>query len=129
MKENDVKINNDEFKEIEKQKKDFPSQLGRFLRGDFLHYTTRKLNKYLILFLIMAVVYISLKYEADSLVKEQAKIKEENKRLHNKQVTLTFELIKASQQSKVEELLGKYGIGLKAPTNPPYVIKVEKNGK
>ncbi len=124
-----VNIHNEEQKDIEKRRKDFSRKVGRVLRGDFLHDTTKKLNKYLIIFMLMALAYISLKYKADTLVKEEIRLKEENKRLRNKQVTLTFELIKASQQSKVEELLEKYGINLKAPTNPPYVIKVDKDGK
>ncbi len=122
-------IHNEEQKNIAKRKKDFSRQLGRVLRGDFLHETTKKINKYLIIFLLMAIGYISLKYEADTLAEKEIKLKEGNKRLRNKQVTLTFELIQASQQSKVEELLEKYGINLKAPTNPPYVIKVDKDGK
>jgi hypothetical protein len=129
MNEEVENIQHQENKAIERQKKSVLQKIALFLGGDFLRDTPKKIKGDAFVIMILVLLYISLKFYADSLVTEEIRLKEENSRLRNKQVTLTFELIKASQQSNVEKLLKEYGINIKAPTNPPYVIKINKDGK
>jgi len=115
-----------EVQEIKKQQKSYLKLIADVFRGDFLS----KLNVNfvsLIVVVFFVFIYIFLKYRVDMLAKEEIKLKEENKKLHNKQVTLTFELIKASQRSNVEKQLKKYNINIKSPQTPPYVIKIDGN--
>ncbi len=96
---------------------------GEFFRDDIIEFP------FFMFLVFLGFIYISLKYWADGLAKEEIKLKKENKMLRSKQITLTFELIKAGQQSEVESMLKSYGMNLKAPVKPPYVIKVKKDEK
>jgi cell division protein FtsL len=114
-----------EEKEIKKTKSSVGKTIRKYINGDFI--AEDKIEFPFLVFLVfLGFVYISIKYWADGLAKEEIKLKKENKMLRSKQVTLTFELIKAGQQSQVESMLKSYGLNLKAPVKPPYVIKVKK---
>jgi cell division protein FtsL len=114
-----------EEKEIKKTKSSVGKTIRKYINGDFI--AEDKIEFPFLVFLVfLGFVYISIKYWADGLAKEEIKLKKENKMLRSKQVTLTFELIKAGQQSQVESMLESYGLNLKAPVKPPYVIKVKK---
>ena len=114
-----------EEKEIKKTKSSVGKTIRKYIKGDFI--AEDKIEFPFLVFLVfLGFVYISIKYWADGLAKEEIKLKKENKMLRSKQVTLTFELIKAGQQSQVESMLESYGLNLKAPVKPPYVIKVKK---
>ncbi len=115
-----------EEKEIEKTGASMAKGVRKFISGDFFRDDIIEFPFFLFL-VFLGFVYISLKYWADGLAKEEIKLKKENRMLRSKQITLTFELIKAGQQSEVETLLESYGMNLKAPVKPPYVIKVRKD--
>ena len=118
-------IEKQEIEDVEKKEKKAKKRIGKFLTGEIL--TEGNIDfKFIVFLVVLAVVYIIMKYWADNLAKQEIQLKKENAKLRSKQVTLTFQLIKESQQSKVEEMIKKNGMNLKAPEKPPYVIKMEE---
>ncbi len=111
------------MKSVEKSSKSTIKKVGDFLSGEFL--AKSKIRGEVVLIAVLLFVYISIQYWMDNLAKEEIKLKKQNKVLRARQVTLTFELIKAGQRSNLEQMLKEYNMDLKAPTTPPYVIEIE----
>ena len=117
-----------EREEIKRTKLSISEGIKKFVKGEFIQEDKIRYG-YIIFLVLLGVIYISMKYWVDILVKEEIKLKKENRILRSKQITLSFDLIKAGQRSEVEKMLKAYDIDLKMPVDPPYIIKVKKDGQ
>ena len=115
-----------EREEIKRTKLSISEGIKKFVKGEFIQEDKIRYG-YIIFLVLLGVIYISMKYWVDILVKEEIKLKKENRILRSKQITLSFDLIKAGQRSEVEKMLKAYDIDLKMPVDPPYIIKVKKD--
>ncbi len=98
-----------------------------FVDGSIL--TLKSLSKQIpfILFLVlMAIIYIANRYNAEKVTRKYISLKEEVKDLRAEQITTASELMILSRPSQVEKLVEKKELGLKEPKKPPYVIKTKE---
>ncbi|MFH2096292.1 MAG: FtsL-like putative cell division protein [Bacteroidota bacterium] len=86
--------------------------------------TVKQLPFFLFLMLI-ALLYIGNRYNAEKIVRETNKIQDELKELRSEQIAITSELMQISKQSEVIKLIEASGLGLIESTEPPVIINTE----
>jgi len=98
-----------------------------FIGGGFL--TSENVIKqipYVLFLLVIAIIYIGNRYQAEKIVRETIALKNEVKELRAESITTTSELMYISKQSEVAKLVKEKGLDLKEAVVPPKKIVVEK---
>jgi hypothetical protein len=80
---------------------------------------------YVIFLAILGVFFVMNTYRSDALVRMEVALKKQNEKLRSKQVLITFQLLKETQLSKVQENIDTNKIGLKVLEKPPFVIELD----
>jgi hypothetical protein len=78
---------------------------------------------FLLFLTFLAVVYISNRFHAESMVRKIEALKTEVANLRSEQITITSELMNISRPSEVSALVESKGLGLKESTVPPKKLK------
>ena len=91
---------------------------GKFLTEDFII----KQSKLFLLIFFLILVFISNRYYCSKKLTEMNNLKNEQIKLQNEQVDLTFRLTKISRQSQIEELLKAKNIELTKDNTTVYEI-------
>jgi len=91
---------------------------GKLLTEDFII----KQSKLLLLIFFLILVFISNRYYCSKKLTEMNNLKNEQVKLQNEQVDLTFRLTKISRQAQIEELLKAKNIELTKNNTTVYEI-------
>jgi len=118
--EPEKKMNEPERKSGKKKWKFSWSDLfnGKFLTEDFIV----KQSKLFLLIFFLILVFISNRYYCSKKLTELDNLKNEQVKLQNEQVDLTFRLTKISRQAQIEELLKAKNIELTKDNTTIYEI-------
>ncbi|MCF6213003.1 MAG: S-adenosyl-methyltransferase [Flavobacteriaceae bacterium] len=102
------------------------SKIYTILRGGFLTEDNAQKNWVFIIFLaVLALVMIAISHSVDKKVQEIGALNKKNKELRSAFVANRSELMNLKMESSITKALAIKG--LKAPTTPPYKIKVIVN--
>ena len=76
-----------------------------------------------ILFLVLlALIYIANRYNAEKMVRDINSLKTEVKELRAEEITTASELMNLNRPSNVQNLVEEHQLGLKLSNDPPYKI-------
>lgn len=120
---------NIEFIDLEQEKKEIRLfSLRDLLDGSILTRNSVVKQLPFILFLtLLAVIYISNRYQAERIFRKVSEIQVEVKNLRAEQITTTAKLMNMSKPSSVAKLVNDKGLELKELSKPPKVLIREKN--
>lgn len=83
-----------------------------------------------VLYLCMLImVYITIRYHAESLVRKEARLQNELKEMRAKSISTASELMFNSKQSVVAEEVKRRGLNLIEPQEPPMKLIVTEEDK
>lgn len=114
---------------VDQPKKKKKSALKGVLDGSILlnDYVTQQLPFALYL-AFLAIIYIGNRYSAERIVKQINALRKDNKELRSESIATASELMYKSKQSVIAAECEKRGLGIVEATEPPIVLKVDKNG-
>lgn len=95
---------------------------GTILTEDFFLKNTR----FMLVVFVIVVLYISNRYSCIAKKAEIESLKSEMKDVKYQSLSISSELTSLSRQSKVQTLVDKNDLGLKASTKPAYKISGKK---
>ncbi len=82
--------------------------------------------RYVILVAVLAVIYISNKFQAERIEREVIALEQEVRDLRAEALSVSAELGSVSRQSEVYDLVKQRGLGLQELREPPYRIVVNE---
>ncbi len=110
-----------------KKAKDSGSMMKRLINGTYISETLILNNiRYVILVAILAVIYISNRFQAERIERETGKLEQEVRDLRAEALSVSAELMTASRQSEVYRMVKERGLGLQELREPPYRIVVSE---
>lgn len=111
----------------EEKKKKKGSVMGRLISGTYISETLILNNiKYVILVAVLAIFYISNRFQAERVERELGKLQQEVSDLRAESLSVSTELMTASKQSEVYRKVKEKGLGLQELREPPYRIVVSE---
>lgn len=111
----------------EKKNKDIKRNLQGLLNGSVLASDfVRKQMPYIILLAIIALIYISNRYHAESVFRETERTKKEIEELRAEKITVQSKLMRSSRRSELLRMLEEKGSDLKESAAPPSKIYYPK---
>lgn len=114
-----------EGKDIKKKKGG--SVMGRLISGTYISETLILNNiRYVILVSVLAIFYISNKFQAEKVEREVVKLEQEVSDLRAEALSVSAELMTSSRQSEVYKMVKEKGLGLQELREPPYRIVVSE---
>ena len=103
------------------------SVMGRLISGTYISETLILNNiKYVILVAVLAIFYISNRFQAERVERELGKLQQEVSDLRAESLSVSTELMTASKQSEVYRKVKEKGLGLQELREPPYRIVVSE---
>lgn len=101
-----------------------------FLSGSVLTQTSIKKHLWYILFVVaLSIIYISNKYQTESILVDIIKLQKEVKELRDQSVSYASELMSISRESEVIKLVNEKEVGLNELKVPPQKIVVKVKNK
>lgn len=98
-----------------------------FLSGSILTQTSIKKHLWYILFVVgLSIIYISNKYQTESILVDIIKLQKEVKELRDRSVSYASDLMSISRESEVIKLVDEKGVELQELKMPPQKIVVKK---
>jgi cell division protein FtsL len=82
--------------------------------------------RYVVLLAVLAVIFISNKFQAERVEREVVKLEQEVRDLRAEALSASAELGTVSRQSEVYDLVKQRGLGLQELREPPYRIVVNE---
>lgn len=95
---------------------------GSLLTKDFVV----KQFPFVMFLVVLAILYIGNRYNAEKIVRETIKLQSELKELRYESISAASELMYISKQSEVAKIVNKNGLGLIESIVPPKKIVVKK---
>lgn len=113
--------------ETKTNKKKGGSVLGRLISGSYISETLILNNiRYVVLLAVLAIVYISNRFQAERVEREIGRLDQEVSDLRAEALSVSAELMTASRQSAVVRMVKERGLGLQELREPPYRIVVNE---
>lgn len=101
--------------------------MGRLISGTYISETLILNNiKYVVLVAVLAIIYISNRFQAERVEREIGKLQQEVSDLRAEALSVSAELMTASKQSEVYRKVKEKGLGLQELREPPYRIVVSE---
>lgn len=88
---------------------------------------TIKQLPFILYIVLLGIFYIGNRYKAEKIVRETNKVQSELKELRSEQIAVASELMQISKQSIVLKLIEEYELNLVESTEPPKIIKIDKD--
>lgn len=112
---------------MDKNKKKRKSIIKGLISGTYISETLILNNiRYVVLLAVLAVIFISNKFQAERVEREVIKLEQEVRDLRAEALSASAELGTVSRQSEVYDLVKQRGLGLQELREPPYRIVVNE---
>ncbi len=101
--------------------------MGRLISGTYISETLVLKNiRYVLLVVILSIIYISNRFQAERVDREIGKMEQEVNDLRAEALSVSAEMMTLSRQSEVYRMVKARGIGLQELKDPPYRIVVSE---
>jgi len=109
------------------KKKAKGSVMKRLISGTYISETLILNNiRYVILVFILAIVYISNRFQAERLEREILVLEQDVRDLRAESLSTSADLMTVSRQTEVYRMVRERGLGLQELQTPPYRIVVNE---
>jgi hypothetical protein len=101
--------------------------MKRLISGTYISETLILNNiRYVILVFILAIIYISNRFQAERIERETLVLEQEVRDLRAESLSTSAELMTMSRQTEVYRMVKERGLGLQELQEPPYRIVVNE---